>query len=190
MSGRIWTLSSLLSILRIVLLVPFAHFLLSDAPDARAWAAVISLLAVATDFLDGFIARALHQVTEFGKIVDPIADKIVIGVASVLLVQTGDLEWWVAALVVLRDVLILVGGISIHRKKHITVQSNWPGKVAVGALAVLILFGVLRPVGWEWFRTSTLIFSLFMSALSLALYAQRLFIGRAADVADHANGSR
>ncbi len=180
MPARIWTLSSILSVSRIILLVPFAYFLLSDVPDARIWAAVIILLAVVTDFLDGYLARARHEVTEFGKVVDPIADKIVTGVATILLAWIGDLEWWVAAVVVLRDVLILIGGLVIRNKKRIIVQSNWPGKIAVSALAVLVFLSVIRPEGWEWFRTATLLFAMLTAALSLALYTQRLFIGRSA----------
>lgn len=180
MSVRLWTLSSILSVSRIILLVPFGYFLLSDAPDARLWAAFVILLAVATDFLDGYLARARHEVTEFGKIVDPVADKIVAGVATVLLVWIGDLEWWVAFVVVLRDILILIGGVAIRRKKHIVVQSNWPGKIAVTALAVLVFVSVLRTEELEWFRTATLVFTLIMAVVSFGLYAQRLFIGRSA----------
>ncbi len=178
MLERIWTLSTVLSLSRIVLLAPFTYFLLDDGPGHRIWAAVVLLLAVATDFLDGYVARAWHQVTEFGKVVDPLADKIVIGVGALLLAWTGDLEWWVVGIVLVRDLLIVAGGIFIRRKKRIIVQSNWPGKVAVTAFAVLILLGVLRPEVWEWFRTATLWFSLLMAAWSLAIYAQRLFIGR------------
>ncbi len=177
MPARIWTLSNLLSLSRIVLLIPFALLLLGDAPGARPWAAVIALVAVATDFLDGAVARARHEVTEFGKIIDPVADKIVVGVSVVVLVVTGDLEWWVAAIIVFRDLLILAGSLVIRRRKRIVVQSNWPGKVAVTAFAVLVILGVLRPEGWEWFRVATLWFSLAMVVLSTALYAQRLFIG-------------
>lgn len=180
MSARLWTWSSILSVSRIFLLIPFGYFLLSDAPDARMWAALVILLAVATDFLDGYLARARHEVTEFGKIIDPVADKVVAGVAAILLAWIGDLEWWVAIVVVLRDVLILIGGVAIRRKKHIIVQSNWPGKIAVTALAVLVFVSVLRSEELEWFRTATLVFTLMMALLSLVLYTKRLFIGRSA----------
>lgn len=180
MSARLWTWSSILSVSRIFLLIPFGYFLLSDAPDARMWAALVILLAVATDFLDGYFARARHEVTEFGKIIDPVADKVVAGVAAILLAWIGDLEWWVAIVVVLRDVLILIGGVAIRRKKHIIVQSNWPGKIAVTALAVLVFVSVLRSEELEWFRTATLVFTLMMALLSLVLYTKRLFIGRSA----------
>lgn len=177
MPATVWTLSNLLSLSRIVLLVPFALAVLSETPGHRTWAAVIAVAAVVTDFLDGAVARARHEVSEFGKIIDPVADKIVVGVAVILLVITGDLAWWVAAVIVLRDLLILVGSFLIRRRKQIVVQSNWPGKIAVSAFAVLVILGVLRPEGWEWFRAATLWFSLAMVVLSTALYAQRLFIG-------------
>ncbi|MCU0452330.1 MAG: CDP-alcohol phosphatidyltransferase family protein [Bacteroidetes bacterium] len=177
MPATVWTLSNFLSLSRIVLLLPFAIFLLSETPGDRTWAALIALVAVATDYFDGAVARARHEVTEIGKIIDPVADKIVVGTAVILLVITGDLAGWVAAVIVLRDLLIVAGSLLIRRRKKIVVQSNWPGKVAVGAFAVLIILGVLRPEGWEWFRTATLWFSLAMVVLSTVMYAQRLFIG-------------
>jgi CDP-diacylglycerol--glycerol-3-phosphate 3-phosphatidyltransferase len=179
MPATVWTISNLLSLSRVVLLLPFAITLLGDAPGDRVWAAVIAIVAVLTDYFDGAVARARHEVTELGKILDPLADKIVVGTAVILLVITGDLALWVAVVIIVRDLLILAGSLAIRRRKKIVMQSNWPGKVAVGAFAVLIILGVLRPAGWEWVRTATLWFSLAMVVLSTALYAQRLFIGPA-----------
>lgn len=179
MPATVWTISNLLSLSRIVLLIPFAFFLLSNVPGDRVWAAIIAIIAVSTDFFDGAVARARHEVTELGKIIDPVADKVVVGTAVILLVITGDLAPWVAVVIILRDLLILAGSLAIRRRKKIVMQSNWPGKVAVGAFAVLIILGVLRPEGWEWVRTATLWFSLAMVVLSTTLYAQRLFIGPA-----------
>jgi len=73
MLERIWTVSTLLSLSRIALVVPFAVCLLVDFPNHRLWAAAVIAAGVVTDFLDGYLARRRHEVTDLGKIVDPIA---------------------------------------------------------------------------------------------------------------------
>jgi len=178
MLERIWTVSTLLSLSRIALVVPFAVCLLVDFPNHRLWAAAVIAAGVVTDFLDGYLARRRHEVTDLGKIVDPIADKVGIGVSIGLLSWTGDISWWFVAAVILRDLLIVIGGVYIRRRKKIVVQSNWPGKVAVSALAVLVLLSLVRVESMEWFRSLTLWFSLAMMTVSFAIYVQRLFVGR------------
>jgi CDP-diacylglycerol--glycerol-3-phosphate 3-phosphatidyltransferase len=182
MPARSLTIPSLISLSRIILVVPLSYLVLSDLPNARWWAAGVLVLAVATDFLDGYLARRLHQVSEFGKIIDPLADKIGVGVFFVVLVVSGDIELWVGIVIILRDLLLLAGAIYIQKKKGITVQSNWPGKVAVTAMAVLALVSLLRIEELGWFRDLTLWFVMLMIALSLFLYTKRLFIGRQKDV--------
>ena len=73
---RYFTISNFLSASRIILVFPMGYCLVSEFPNHRLWTAGIILVAVATDFLDGFLARKLHQVTDVGKIIDPFADKI------------------------------------------------------------------------------------------------------------------
>ena len=67
MLQRVWTLPTALSISRVVLLVPLAYFLFSEIPNRGLWGASMIVLAGITDFLDGYLARLLHQVTDFGK---------------------------------------------------------------------------------------------------------------------------
>lgn len=177
MLKRIWTVSTLLSLSRIVLLIPLGYFLTATFSYHRFWAAGIIALAVMTDFLDGFVARKLHQVTDFGKIIDPIADKIDVGVVSVLLVLTGDLEIWFVVFVLLRDLLVLAGGIYIQKKKKIIAQSNWPGKFAVSFVALVLFLSTVRIDSFEWLRVGAIWASVVLMVISFWAYSQRLFIG-------------
>jgi cardiolipin synthase (CMP-forming) len=177
MLRRIWTISSFLSISRILLLAPLAYFLFTDVPHRHLWAAVVMLAAGATDFLDGYLARRLHQVTDFGKIIDPLADKITVGVGTAMLVMVGLVPLWYVIVVVSRDILILIGGIYIQSKKKIITQSNWPGKIAVSLVAFVMLESVLHTATLDTFRDILVWSSILMMALSLYLYVQRLFIG-------------
>jgi len=179
MLRRIWTISNLLSFSRIVLLVPLAFFLLGDAPNSRIWAAAVVLVAGLTDFFDGFVARRLHQVTDLGKILDPVADKIAAGGSAILLLMIDAIPLWYVVVVISRDLVILLGSIYIRSRKNVIAQSNWPGKIAVTAIAVVVLLSVLGYDETESIRQLAVWLSLFMMSLSLALYAQRLFVGTA-----------
>ncbi len=103
---RYFTISNLLSASRIFLVIPMGYCLVLDFPSHRLWTAGIIVIAVATDFLDGFLARKLHQVTDLGKVLDPVADKIGIGIYAVLIAWTGDVPVWFVVFVLLRDLLI------------------------------------------------------------------------------------
>lgn len=177
MLNRIWTISTLLSLSRIVLIAPLAYILFSGLPDSRTWVAVIIIVATLTDFLDGYLARKLHQVSDFGKIIDPLADKICVGAVAVLLVVAGDLPLWYVVVVLVRDVLIFIGGVYIKNKKNIIVQSNWPGKIAVALIALVLLLSSLKAPQVETVWQITLWASVVMMALSFIVYIQRLFIG-------------
>ncbi len=177
MLQRIWTISNLLSFSRIVLLAPLAYCLLGDASQHRTWAAAVVMAAALTDFFDGYVARRLHQVTELGKVLDPIADKIAAGGSAILLLMIGAIPLWYVVVVIARDLLIFFGSLYIRSKKNIITQSNWPGKIAVTLIAIVVLLSVLANPAMESVREVAIWLSVLMMALSMALYAQRLFVG-------------
>ena len=178
MLQRIWTISNLLSFSRVFLLAPLAYVLYSDFPNRQAWMAAIIVLAGLTDFLDGYIARRLHQVTDFGKIIDPLADKITAGGAAILFVIAGLLPLWYLIVVVLRDLLLLLGGVYIKARKNIVTQSNWPGKVAVFFIAVVMLLSAVHAPSLEGLREFMIWLSVLLMGVSFAIYVRRLFVGR------------
>jgi CDP-diacylglycerol---glycerol-3-phosphate 3-phosphatidyltransferase len=109
-AAQIWNLPNVLTMLRIVLVPFFIWFLVADAPglDSRngVWrwvAAATFAIAIYTDKLDGDIARSRGLVTDFGKIADPIADKLLIGSALVMLSLLQELPWWVTILILARE---------------------------------------------------------------------------------------
>lgn len=177
MLQKIWTISTFLSLSRIILVVPLAYLLYADIPNHRAWIAGVIAFGAATDFLDGYLARKLHQVTDFGKIIDPVADKISIGVAGVLFALVGCIPLWYIVIVIGRDLLILAGGVYIRTKKKIVPQSNWPGKITASLIALFLFISVVQLSALESLRTVVLWASLAMMAFSLVRYVQRLFIG-------------
>jgi CDP-diacylglycerol--glycerol-3-phosphate 3-phosphatidyltransferase len=109
-AARIWNLPNILTMLRIVLVPFFVWLLVADAPGLHpqngVWrwiAAALFAVAIYTDKLDGDIARSRGLVTDFGKIADPIADKLLIGSALVMLSLLQELPWWVTILILVRE---------------------------------------------------------------------------------------
>jgi CDP-diacylglycerol--glycerol-3-phosphate 3-phosphatidyltransferase len=106
----VWNLPNILTMIRIALVPFFVWFLIADAPGLRSeagvwrWAAILAFaVAIYTDKLDGDIARSRNLVTDFGKIADPIADKLLIGSALVMLSVLSELPWWVTVLILVRE---------------------------------------------------------------------------------------
>ncbi|KQY20593.1 CDP-diacylglycerol--glycerol-3-phosphate 3-phosphatidyltransferase [Cellulomonas sp. Root485] len=101
-----WNLANVLTVLRIALVPFFAWALLADGghtTTGRLIATALFVVAAATDRLDGWLARRSGQVTDLGKLLDPIADKVLIGTALVLLSWLGDLPWWVTVIILVRE---------------------------------------------------------------------------------------
>lgn len=162
--GRFWTVPNVLSLFRLVLAVPIAYLVLIEGP--LLWIFVLFLLAVATDYFDGRVARWSHTVSDWGKVLDPLADKIGGGLVLLALAARGSLPVWLVALVLGRDALIVLGGILIGRRTGLVVMSMWWGKVSVTAVAVTALAALLRadpPVMQVciWTTTALLVFSFF-----------------------------
>ena len=184
MTYRYLTVSNFISASRIMMVIPMGYCLLTEFPHHRLWTAGVILVAVATDFLDGFLARKLHQVTDIGKIIDPLADKIGIGVYAIFLAMNGDVPLWFVVFVLLRDLLIFSGGLYIHRNKKIVPQSNWPGKISVSCIAITFFLATLRMDALNHLLTYFIWGSVVLMVWSSWSYAQRLFIGRNIETAE------
>jgi CDP-diacylglycerol--glycerol-3-phosphate 3-phosphatidyltransferase len=128
------------------------------------------LAAAATDFFDGLIARALNQVTDFGKLLDPIADKICAVTAVAVLVLVGDIPLWYAGLVVLRDILIVIGSSLIISRRKVVVQSVWTGKLTIAFVAGYIILAAMRIDALVYVKTFFLYLSTLFLFVSLAVY--------------------
>lgn len=107
-TSRLWNIPNELTMLRIVLVVPFAILLFAGFPQTSAMiaAATIFVIASATDFADGAIARKMDIVTTFGKVADPIADKALTGVALIGLSYHNIIPWWVTILILGRELIV------------------------------------------------------------------------------------
>ena len=131
MSDRILTLPNLLSFLRLAL-VPVFLVLLVEGQDI--WALIILAVSGFTDFLDGYLARRLNQVSRLGQLLDPAADRLYIFAALLGLAWRELIPWWLVGIIVARDVMLLVIGIFLARIGHSAFPVNWVGKFATACL--------------------------------------------------------
>jgi len=101
-------LPNMLTVLRIMLVPVLVVALVGNTPAGDVLAAVVFALASLTDFVDGHLARSRHTVTTFGKLMDPLADKLLIVAALVALVSLNRLEAWVAMVIITRELAVTV----------------------------------------------------------------------------------
>lgn len=136
------TLANKITIARMGMVPVFLAVMLTPFPYYRLWAALIFLVAALTDILDGYVARRNHHVSDFGKVFDPIADKIIVLAALVPMVAWGVMPALAAIVIIGRE--LLVSGLriaAVSRGGHV-ISASWLGKVKTvsqDAAVVLIL---------------------------------------------------
>ena len=172
---RIMTLANSISISRIVLTFPLVYILniFSVKTQEMAYAVWgIILLIVFTDFLDGYVARKTDQITNFGKIIDPVADKICLVVVLTFLIFEYKLPFLIFFLLLsIRDVYLIIIGVYLINVQEEVFQSNWTGKWFLG-ISTLMMAVFIFPSP-EWLRWTLYSVSLFLMGLSTWQYSKR-----------------
>ncbi|MCI8423997.1 MAG: CDP-diacylglycerol--glycerol-3-phosphate 3-phosphatidyltransferase [Lawsonibacter sp.] len=131
-----------LTILRVVMIPAFLLVLYLDVPWANYWAMVLFAAASVTDTLDGYIARHYNQVTDFGKFMDPLADKCLVTAAMLWFVEVGQMPAWALLIVIVRE--FGVSGLRmIASDKGRVIAAGWSGKVKTASTMVCILVMLL-----------------------------------------------
>ena len=136
--AKLWTVSNAFSALRVVVVAPTLYYIWLG-PEFRWYVFWLVMVMVFSDILDGALARARNEVTEWGKIIDPIADKLAIDTIAALLVVLKGLPVWVAAAVIGRDILIVIGGVLMASRIKEVPSSNAWGKATTCVMAALLL---------------------------------------------------
>ena len=152
--GSRWNLPNVLTTIRVILVPLFAWMLLAH-PHEEGWrvaTTIVFLLAIATDFVDGRVARRYGLVTDFGKLWDPIADKALTGMAFIGLSILGELPWWVTVIILVREWGITVLRWVIH--KYGVMAANRGGKLKTAtqsaALTLYLLWLAQLPLPVRW----------------------------------------
>jgi CDP-diacylglycerol--glycerol-3-phosphate 3-phosphatidyltransferase len=164
-------LPNALTILRLALIPVFVVLMLAD--DPANWAAGLVFAAAGiTDQVDGFLARRWHVESEFGKVADPLADRLMIDAAAIMLWATGRLPWYAALVILARDGLMVLG-------YRLVVNRGYEFEVTrVGKLATWVLYAALAALivtteGTDW------PVALFWVGVGLALVAAAQYLAKA-----------
>ena len=142
--NQILTISNALSFLRLLLVFP-VWFSLNNFQNEtyRILTFILCIVAAITDYLDGYVARKRNEITEVGKIIDPLADKILVAVLTIKLYLIGELSSYFLLIILLRDIIIFVGGIVISLKLKKVLSSNLLGKITVTAIGFVFLMVIV-----------------------------------------------
>ena len=151
-----WTIPNLLSVLRILVIGPFAYFFLNDQ---LLWAVAMLAFSGLSDLFDGLIARKFNQVTELGKMLDPVADKLTQATIAVCLAVKHPILIPILLVFVFKELGMLVGGCILLKKKKRPCSAKWYGKVATFSFYISGVVIVMMEGVFHLYTTTTVVIS-------------------------------
>ena len=157
---RVLTVPNAISALRIALIPVFFALIVHE--DTTTAGLIMFGCVVATDWVDGTIARRTGQVSELGKVLDPVADRLAIAAGIIALAIRGVFPVWAAVAIIARDLAVLGVGVFLLARRHVRIEVRWIGKVATFSLMVAVpaiswgaldlpLTAAATAVGWVCF---------------------------------------
>jgi cardiolipin synthase (CMP-forming) len=180
--AEIFYISNLITLSRFVLLAFILFFLINNQFIVSS----IFIIGIwLSDLIDGYVARKRDEVSDLGKVLDPIADKVSIFCICIVLLLKGLLPFWFIAIIIVRDILIVCGGFYLKRRRNVIVQSNTIGKFSVFLIGFTLLFIIISAglgsrfpyseysVIWELISNVLIFISLVMVTISLFSYSKR-----------------
>lgn len=174
---EIFFIPNLISLFRLLLAIPFIIILNLAWQDSSYFAYTIILIFVAfiSDIIDGFVARRTNKISELGKLLDPIADKILVSIIVIYLFLMNKVPSFYFYTIVLRDLTIFFGGIFVSSKIDRVLPSNLLGKAAVFSIGIFFITIMLNvPTNSEVYL-GLMYLSVALSILSILGYAIRAF---------------
>lgn len=158
-SDRILTVPNVLSLARLLLIPLFVWVAL--VPEADGWAFLILAVSSVTDWLDGVIARRFHAISRLGQLLDPVADRLFVASTIIVLALRDIVPWWLVGALLLRDVVMGVVQLRVHRHGLEPLPVHYVGKAATLCLlyGMPLLFlttsdsalaDVAKPVAWAF----------------------------------------
>lgn len=150
-STRVATLPNALSLIRILLLAPTLVVLEQQESVGTLVVLAVVALALSTDAADGLVARRRGSVSGLGRVLDPVADKIYLGGVVLYLALARDFPGWLVALVIARDLCLVLGSMFLLGRQRVVFAANLWGKLSTVLLGLLVLAYLLRlSAVWPW----------------------------------------
>lgn len=174
---------NILTVVRFVIIPVFAYYLYLGS-GYYIVAVSLFLLAGLTDFLDGFIARKYNMITSFGKLADPLADKLLQITALFILTFQGKIPWIILFIIILKEGFMATGGILLYKRENYVVSSNWYGKVATVIFyfaIVMIIFNAPYSDVYIIIAALSALFAFFMYVLAYKKIKDKIREGQKQD---------
>ena len=188
--GRMVNLPNSLTLLRIFLIPILVVILLTKFEGKELWGVAVFLLAALTDFLDGYLARKRGEVTTLGKLLDPVADKLLVSAAFISLVEMKQAPAWIVVIIIGREFAVM-GLRSIAVTQHITIPASIWGKYKMGSQVVTIVLLIFGDHEWGpaaaigtrsdilgWWALRFVVVVAVLSAIDYFLKFSRVFMTR------------
>ncbi len=166
---------NLVSLFRIIF-VPMIFIFFKELNNQNRWAIIFCLILFSLlDNLDGFLARKLNQISEFGKLIDPLVDKIFIISLAINLYHYNLLPAWFIFIVIIRDILIMFAGLIFIKHYNNVPSSDIIGKMTVGAIGIISVLSLLNFQRLKLIFDLSIILCAFLIFLSLINYGYKQF---------------
>lgn len=167
------TIPNILTCIRVVLIPVFMVLAYRHTPGCDVAALAVYVIACITDFIDGKLARAWNQVTNFGKFMDPVADKLLVMAALLIFVEDGTIAAWMAAVILGREFLVSSLRMVAAAQGSVIAANYW-GKVKTAVTMVTLIFLLLRldpvMIGGVSLQTILIWLTVILTAISGATY--------------------
>jgi len=131
-TSRVLTVPNAISFVRIALIPVFVALIVDE--DTTSAGIVLFAIVVATDWVDGMIARRTGQVSHLGQVLDPVADRLAIAAGLVALALRDIFPWWAAGAILVRDAAVLLVGVVAVARRSVRIEVRWIGKIATFSL--------------------------------------------------------
>lgn len=148
-SQAIWNIPNILTLMRIAAIPLMATLLMSGSRETCFWAAALFSAASFTDWLDGYLARRMGIVTVFGKFLDPIADKLIVMAALIMIIPFGRVPAWMVLVILSREIII-TGLRSIASSEGIVIAASDLGKFKT-IFQIVAIIALLLHYDYRWF---------------------------------------
>jgi len=159
LTNGMWNVPNILTMLRFALIPVFVYY---HAHGKIMTSLAVFIIASITDALDGYIARSQNLITDFGKLMDPLADKLMVCAAIICRISAGAIPLWIIIAVGIKELALVIGGV-VMLKRGVVVYSRMTGKCAT----VVFIAGLILSFFHDYFVTWT--FPLDLSMLHLAV---------------------
>lgn len=176
----VWSVPNLITYLRILFVPALVAALIMDAGEHGSWrwvAAAIFIVGIASDAVDGYLARSRNLISNVGKLLDPIADKAITGTTMVMLSILGELPWWVTIVILVRELGITIWRLIEARRIVLPAGRGGKLKTVVQALALSLALLPLPALLGDWMHWVNTVFM--SAALILTVWSGADYLVRA-----------